>query len=92
MNALTVSAVGPWQEDLVAYVVHQYVVNESAFSLPEILQMKYRITRSIEVIYLGVSKRIRLQPLYKSTVCGTVLYTPASTKYLQCIKERTTEV
>ena len=49
-------AVGPWQEDLIAHVVRQYAVNESAPSLPEILQMKYHVMRSVEVIYLGVCR------------------------------------
>ena len=67
-------------------------MNESALPQPEILQMKYRVMRSVEVIYLGVFKRICLQPLYKSTACGTVLCTTL-TEYIQCIKERgTTEL
>ena len=67
---------GPWQEDSVAYVVRKYAMNESASPLPEILQMKYRVKHSVEVvIYLGVFKRICLQLLYKSTACGTVLCT-----------------
>ena len=59
---------GQWQEDLVTCAVRQYVLNESASPQSETLQMKYRVTRSVEVIYLEASKRIRLQPLYKSTV------------------------
>ena len=58
---------GPWQEHLVANALRQYGLNESASPRVEMLQMKYRVTRSVEVIYQEVSKRIRLQPLYRST-------------------------
>ena len=68
-----VSAVGPWQQVLVTCITCKYTVNESALSQPEILQTKYRITGSVKVIYLRISKRIHLQPLDKSTARGTVL-------------------
>ena len=49
---------GPWQEDLVADAVCQYALNESASPQPEMLQMKYHVTRrSVEAIYLEVCKK-----------------------------------
>ena len=58
--------------------MRRHTVNESASPQVEMLQMKYRATCSVEAIYEKVFKMIRLQPLYKSTVCGTVLCTTST--------------
>ena len=80
---------GPWQEHSVTNSVRQNALNESASPHVEMLHTKYCVMHSVEVIYQEVFKRIHLQPLYNSTVCGTVLCT-TSTQYLQCIKEKAT--
>ena len=66
---------GPWQEPLVDIVVRDHAVNDSALPQLEAMQMRCRVTRSVEAIYEKVSKRIRLQLLYKPTACGTVCCT-----------------
>ena len=63
---------GPWHEPMIEVAVREHVVNDSALPQLETMQMKYRVTRCVEVIYGTVSKRIRLKPLYKSTAPGTV--------------------
>ena len=72
------SAVGPWHEPMIDVAVREHVVNDSALPQLETMQMKYRVTRCVEVIYETVSKRIRLKPLYKSTVCGTICCTTST--------------
>ena len=74
----TLLAVGPWQEPSVDIVVRDHAVNDSALHQFEAMQMRYRVTRSVEAIYRKVSKGIRLKPLYKSTVCGTVCCTTST--------------
>ena len=76
---------GPWQEPLVDVVVRNHAVNDSALPQSETMQMRYRVTRSVEAIYSKVSKGIRLKPLYNSTARGTVCCT-TSTLYLQVIR------
>ena len=61
------SVVGPWQEVSVTCIVCKYTVNESAFSLPETLQTKYRVTRSVEV---NLSKDIQKDTLMYMLLCA----------------------
>ena len=60
---LSLSAVGPWQEPLVDVVVRNHAVNDSALPQFEMMQMRYRVTHSVEAIYKKVSKGIQLKPL-----------------------------
>ena len=83
---MTLSAVGPWQEPLADVVVRDHAVNDSALPQLEEMQMRYRVTCSVEAIYEKVSEEIQLKPLHKTTACGTV-YCTTLTLYLQVISE-----
>ena len=63
---------------MVDVAMRKHAVNDSALPQSETMQMTYRVTRCIEAIYGIVFKRIRLKPLYKSTVYGTVRCTTST--------------
>ena len=70
---------GPWQQEpMVDVVVCDHAVIDSALPQIETMQMRCRVTRTVEAIYGRVSKRIRLKPLYKSTASGTVCCTTST--------------
>ena len=66
---------GSSQELLVGMAVRKHAMNDSASPQVEAVQMRYHVMRSVEAIYEKVSKRIQIQPQYKSTAYGTVCCT-----------------